>query len=78
MTISPLWRVAEGRAALLFRVLAARSCWVFCQGWDTGALLLGARIGLQVLDVICRFLGLRCRMDEQGRLVAQDRIQLWR
>ena len=34
--------------------------------------------GVEVLDIIGCFLGLRCRLHEQGRVVAQDRIQLWR
>jgi len=33
---------------------------------------LRAHLGWQVLDVLRRFLGLRCRMDQQSRIVAQD------
>ncbi len=62
----------EERAAVLCTGAAARSCFVPSAYWDAGALLLGARVGLQVLDIVGRSLGLRCRMDQHGRVVVQD------
>ena len=51
---------------------AARPFFVLAADWDAGALLLGARVGVEVLDVIGRALCLRGRLDEERGVVAQD------
>ena len=51
---------------------------MFCRGLGRGAPLLGARVGVEVLDVIGRLLRLGGRVHQHRRVVAQDRIQLWR
>src|SRR5262245_3493358 len=69
--MAPVSSVERGVQRSVAMGVAARPCWVWSAVGDAGALLQGARRGVEVLDIVGGALGLRGRVDQQGRVMAQ-------
>src|SRR5262249_46219804 len=73
ITLSPLGEGCRRACSGPFPGLDWKPFVGFCEDEDAGALLLGARVCVDVLDVVCGSLGLRGRLHQQRGILAQDR-----
>ena len=73
ITISPLGEGCRRACSAPFPGFHCKPSVGLCEDEDAGALLLGTRVCVNVLDVVCGSLGLRGRLHQQRGIMAQDR-----